>query len=287
MTYSFLNRFCGALVGSYLGETLILHQSGIHPKTKNWTKIGVDNSESLLFGQDQNTQTINNLSRLNNLSSSEVAIMSLARLLLCSESSDLLKEEVGQIADYSAKIRENILLWGHALSLACCEQKLTSQFIDKIVLIASSEMGSNQSLLLEIKKSLDRNTSLQAVTEALPRQNEFSPFALALYCFATTPEDFQLCIQRAIFANYQPRITAALAGAIAGAYNSTSGIPLTLRTHQDCRLDLDRLKQFARKLFAYWSGIYELKENCFSSTPAIASPNQIQSRSFFKTISQK
>ncbi len=300
MRYSVLNRFRGALIGSYIGENLILSpQLGIQDKIANWTKIGIDKSKILLF-EDESTRAIgenydsnrkNHQSWQNNCNSSKLAIVSLSQLLLCHESLNLLRDEVSKMGQDCAQKQKDILIWGYALSLACREKNLKNQFIEQIIdRLSNRETSSLKTLLLQIQIYINQNTSLQTVVEELSRhkKSSFGAIALALYCFASTPEDFQLCLKRAIIANYQPRITAALTGAIAGAYNSVSGIPLNWRENHDYRPNLKQIYQFSRKLFNYWSGIYQPNTNqSIPSSHALAASNEVQSRIFFKTISQK
>ena len=299
MRYSILSRFTGALIGSYIGETLIASgcRSRIQHNLLNWTKIGIDNSKIILF-EAESAQSNYNRDRnnspywRNNIASTEAAIISLSQLLLYHESFDLLREEVGKMSQYSGKTREDVLIWGYALSLACREKEPVSQSIHQIIAqIQNKATSSNKLLLLQLQEYVKQNIGLQPLVEKLSRQSKstLSAIALALYCFASTPEDFQLCLKRAISAGYQPRRTGALTGAIAGAYNSISAIPLSWRRNQNKGSNLDLIYQFSRKLFEDWSGTYQSDQNRLNikSVALAAANNNIQSRPFFQTISQK
>ncbi|MGL5877062.1 MAG: hypothetical protein ACRC2V_04650, partial [Xenococcaceae cyanobacterium] len=76
--------------------------------------------------------------------------------------------------------------------------------------------------------------------------------------------------------------TAALTGALAGVYNSISGIPLTWIL--TCDRDVERQ---ATKLFASWAGIASARANSSLEIEAIAATSLIQPRSSLKIISQK
>lgn len=102
----------------------------------------------------------------------------------------------------------------------------------------------------------------------------WTAFALGLYCFLTTPQDYSLTVLRAGQTNYQPEITASISGALCGAYQGLSGIsakwrltlpekPLWLEVDpkienhsvksQTCESEL---LQLTHDLFAVWSGVY-------------------------------
>ncbi len=105
-------------------------------------------------------------------------------------------------------------------------------------------------------------------------------FALALYCFLSTPEDFRLSVVPAWGTAGHRELTGAIAGALSGAYNGIAGIPMSWQMcepqrHGGC---LDSSISFmplsatpippptasvsflplASRLFAAWAGIYDL-----------------------------
>ncbi|GAB4280409.1 MAG: hypothetical protein Fur0025_08350 [Oscillatoriaceae cyanobacterium] len=112
-------------------------------------------------------------------------------------------------------------------------------------------------------------------------------FALALYCFLSTPEDFRLSVVPAVLPGGDRELTGAIAGALSGAYNGIAGIPLSWQMckpqiHRGC-LDASMsfmplslsplppptasvsLLPLASRLFAAWAGIYDLNRQNIDS----------------------
>lgn len=275
MRYPISNRFAGALVGSYIGENY-LKPSATSLKNLNWTKIGIANSKLGCQGKIDNPEA--------------TIVASLPEILLSHETQQLLTEKLNQITQVSPANREGLLIWGTALSLACREKLQPNRFLEQIKLELEGSLHGAQQTLTQIQKSLERNTSVISVgEELLPTNNcPLKAIALALYCFASTPEDFQLCLKRAARTNYQPPLTLALTGALAGAYNSLSGIPLAWRSSAAERANLEDIYQFARELFACWSGVYQPNSTravLKFAEPAIAA--NLQTRSGWQIISRK
>jgi ADP-ribosylglycohydrolase len=105
-----------------------------------------------------------------------------------------------------------------------------------------------------IDRLLDSSSSLHRVIQKLTATAHpiITPTVLAIYCFLSTPEDFSLAMLRARRTDYDVRFTCALTGAIAGAYDSLTGIPLngTLATQSP-----ERWISGAEALLASWAGI--------------------------------
>lgn len=87
----------------------------------------------------------------------------------------------------------------------------------------------------------------------------------ALYCFLSTPEHFQLSIQRAARSQPKPLLTTLLTAALSGAYNSHAGIPMTWQLTKSNQTPLQSriIEQMtvADRLYATWLGIYHVVEN--------------------------
>lgn len=69
-------------------------------------------------------------------------------------------------------------------------------------------------------------------------------FAVGLYCFLLNPDDPESVVQRSAFSNGPSDILAAVAGALAGAYNGTEGWPgdwLSKIEYKDEILELSRI----------------------------------------------
>jgi ADP-ribosyl-[dinitrogen reductase] hydrolase len=70
--------------------------------------------------------------------------------------------------------------------------------------------------------------------------------ASALYCFLRTPTDFVTTVSAAVMGGRDADTTAAVAGAISGAYNGFHELPAHLVEQVE---DSDRLQQLGRAIF--------------------------------------
>jgi ADP-ribosylglycohydrolase len=178
---------------------------------------------------------------------------------------------------------EDLILWYEAIALALRE-RLASNPLTQLI-ERSQAIGSTLTETLEqLQTSLAEANSLEQIFITLGQTVGKSRLAipLALYCFAATPEDFGLAVTRACrFGDYRGT-TAALTGALAGVYNSISGIPLAWLLA--CGRDVEPQ---ATKLFASWAGIDRVEADSSLEIEAIASTSLIQPRSSLKIISQK
>ena len=143
--------------------------------------------------------------------------------------------------------------------------------------------------LAQVQILLEQDAGLERVVTHLSRDNQPStPIALAFYCFLSTLEDLRLSVTRAARTGYRSKLTSAITGALSGTYNSTVGIPVTLRMALS-RTDITPLAAWGMKtevdvleladsLLAAWSGVYdnETHINEFMPLAAIAAPHIIR-----------
>lgn len=136
-----------------------------------------------------------------------------------------------------------------------------------------------QSLLMNVQTLVGRGATLDdalkhlvisITVSSIPAAQEqpwtlewYRAIALALYCCLTTPTDMPLVMGRICQSEVSPPLTLTLAGAIAGALNGLSGIPLSWRLALPCDQELQHL---GLNLFAHWSGAIALPQNNFSRT---------------------
>ena len=299
MRYSLLLRFQGALVGSHLGENGLSVEQLASQQLANQTKIGIEMTDILLgpeklleFKGEKLAESCKNWLNWKDIGNSSRAAIALTPVsLMFHEKPSLLKDKIERvltIGEYPDQILEDVLIWGYAIALALQEELIPNRFINQII----DRMRTAKTPLLEqlvtIEKFLARNASLAEVVSYISHQNQPSQgaIALALYCFGYTPEDFRLCLLRALAAQYQPQITAALVGALAGAYNSFSGIPINWRILSQKQSSLQYIYYQSERLFALWSGVYQPSSKLIPASVAVASPQVIQPRSSLKIISQ-
>ena len=297
MRYSLLSRFQGGLLGSLIGEIA----NGGEP-ISIWSKIGVQATESLIHSGQVAPGTWQQLSKLiedevntssvlqqgsvppiKTASSSEAALATLSMAIFFHESPSLWQETIKKtnLGQGFAQANNDLLIWGYAVSLILREK--SAQLIPQLLSLISTPYGTLVQQLEQVQFLLDQGSGLEEAVHQLTRYAQPScSIALALYCFSSTPEDFRLCVKRAINSGYHPQITSALTGALAGMYNGLGGIPPGWRRLPPMWKECDRQ---ATRLFSAWSGVYE-PDRDVPATAAIASPLTIQKRSL-RIISQE
>jgi ADP-ribosylglycohydrolase len=296
MRYSLINRFESAWLGGMLGEALA------HNKQQaDWLKIsnyqpsleiqeGRAIAQSLIeMGTCQQQQDREIEVERDN--SSQAALTALPIILFYHESFSLFTTQLRQKARYwqnSALILEDVLIWGYILALALREKLNTQYLVDQVLVGVGKQSTPLIGQLKQIKIFLAQGKGLEQVVENLSTRANFSqlPLALAIYCFATTPEDFSLCIRRAASTGNLASITSALTGILAGVYNGISGIPLNWYIASRTNSVYQAAQQQAKYLYQAWSGIYQPDTDEISRF-VVASPKVIQSRSSLSIISQK
>lgn len=302
MRYCLFNRFESAWLGGMLGEALAQNN-----QQKDWLKIS-DYQPSIWIRQGRAiAQSLCDTGRLEQQNdqeievgrdssevisnSSQAALTALPIILFYHESFSLLAAQLRQNPrswQYSTVILEDILIWGYILALALREKLDAKHLVDQILVGVGAKQTPLIGQLEQIKIFLAQGRGLEQVVEKLSTQANCSQVALALaiYCFATTPEDFYLCIRRASSTGKLAPITSALTGVLAGAYNGIAGIPLNWYVASQTNSIYRAAQQQAKLLCQAWSGIYQpdTAKICWF---VVASPKVIQSRSSLSIISQK
>ncbi|MGD2182368.1 ADP-ribosylglycohydrolase family protein [Lusitaniella coriacea] len=294
MRYSLLSRFQGALLGNAV-ECLSGTRKTSNPlqpleNPSPWSDMQYCAAESLIeCGKLDRTDWLERIGRRrkevltlqHTASSSEVALAALPIVLYFHEDIDLLQSHLLEAATLWQAPSEStplLLAWGVTISLALRE-KLDSRFVLSQLQSVFAELTET---LQHLESLIDRGIGLVQI----PRQLNapVTPLLLALYCFAATPEDFSLCVARALQIDDRASTTAALTGALAGGYNSLNGIPLSWRDRNFP--NTESLKRQATQLFAAWSGAYRPRRK-IPDDRAIAAAGTIQPRSRLRIISQK
>jgi hypothetical protein len=105
-----------------------------------------------------------------------------------------------------------------------------------------------------------------------------SATAIAIYCFFSTPEDFNLSILRSYHSDADNQLTCAIAGILSGAYNSLTGIPINGDIATQKRA---QWMEAAENLLNLWAGFSSASKLGGSLVVSIASPRVIQGRNRF------
>lgn len=313
MQYSLLSRFRGALLGSLVGEILgsskasfpsrfLLQVSQAQDHNPlvapcpiaqlNWSQIATCGIESLIHcgrldleDWQHRSSKVESLSLLkNSANSSEAALATLPIALFFHDDQVKLRQKLQQTAAHwhQKEETEAVLAVGYAIALALTE-KLNHDLIPQILIYLGNTQTPLGLKLQQVQNLLDTSAPLDSVVHLLRQEaklqkdtDTISAIALAFYCFLSTPEDFRLSLSRASRISYQPQLTSALTGALAGAYNSHIGIPIGWRLAANkIKISTQRL-QLAEQLLAVWSGAYGVSVIEPLPWTAIAAPRVIR-----------
>ncbi|GAB4384240.1 MAG: hypothetical protein Kow00121_47420 [Elainellaceae cyanobacterium] len=163
------------------------------------------------------------------------ALMTIPMALFYHEDLEQLRYQVEQTIARSMPGTSPIaaILTGYTIALALRDRLDPNRLIDQLLnLELCAQAPQIEAQLRQIQYALEQQAGiveLQSLLQvALPEAiSGFTTVAIALYCFLSTPEDFRLSLLRATRFLEQPQLCCALAGALSGAYNSLSGLPLT------------------------------------------------------------
>jgi ADP-ribosylglycohydrolase len=177
------------------------------------------------------------------------------------ENRSLLLKEVKSAAihwDRSAESIEGVLAVGYAIAKALTEKLQPATLIPQILADFPNSQSYAIEELAQVQDLISQKGSLEMAASRLCRgkKSETTAITMGFYCFLCTPEDFALSVRRAARSGCQPQITAAIAGALSGAYNSFSGIPLQWSLTSN-EVDREQIWQIAARLLAVWSGVYD------------------------------
>ncbi|NEP09843.1 MAG: ADP-ribosylglycohydrolase family protein [Symploca sp. SIO2C1] len=241
----------------------------------------------------------------------EVAVTTLPIILFFHENEAKLKQHLLQaaaiwqedtnnnvVATGEALAFEGVLAIAFAIALALTEKLNPDTLIPQILAYLGTTQTPMVKQLTEVQTLLEQsaglNTTLRQLRRAQsrlysdlpkgqlpptkPNNCPYTSIALAFYCFLSTPEDFRLCVTRAVRTSYQPQTTAALTGALSGVYNSIINIPIGWRLATKRIGDNLENWQLVEHLFAVWLGVYELSVTRHCEHLAVADPCVIQQR---------
>lgn len=328
MQYSLLSRFHGALLGAAIAEALGTNlgrsKTGLRPLQD--TKL----SNSPLDAQGQNqpfqlnqaawlcAEALIQIGELDveylkhlqvcrqaqtqwvPLSSSETLMGIIPISLFFHEDEVRLRQRVSQAVEVgpaSLELRSGALVVAYAIAQCLREQFDSSTFIPQAIAYLNQPSSSFLVMQLEqVQRLLEQRASLETaqsqllklqLPDSLPINTSIT---LAFYCFLSTLEDYRLTTARAARIDCQSPLTATLAGALSGAYNSTVGIPpgprLTLlqtdSSQSQKRKIVETMSLIADQLLATWSGVYEPTHAFMGADllakPAVAAPGVIRPR---------
>lgn len=288
MRYSPKSRFQGTFLGAFLGGS---SASGGEIQSQSYLDFGrmaVLGTESLIaLGRldlddwiaRQQQESLH--SAVTDDISIKIIIATLPVALFFHENPIKLRKNllyVLKIWENDPVVRDATLAVGYAIAQALTEKLDPLTLIPQIISFIGETPTSIPKKLLKVQNLLEQGAGLEKAQAEFGREEKLSNIIpMAFYCFLSTLEDFRLAVLRATYnGNFKvqnatfisSQATGAITGALSGAYNSTSGIPVNWRV-----LLLQRsspvwgLTSFSQMLkltdafVAVWSGVYNLALN--------------------------
>lgn len=155
-------------------------------------------------------------------------------------------------------IQESILTVGYAIAQAISEKLKAAQLIPHVLSFIATPQTDLADKLTQVQQLLAQGASLE---RTLTKLNASEPLttsiALGFYCFLSSQEDFTLAVKRA--QHIQQPLASAIAGALSGAYNSSTNIPSSWQAvlATDRNSAQKEVLQLSDSLVAVWSGVYD------------------------------
>lgn len=284
MRYSLASRFRGTIIGALLGD--LASSSGKQPvNSGEMAVMGIESLISLsrldlddwIARQQREFPDLGKSDRL-----PEIIIATLPVALFFHENTVKLRENlISAIAIWSDSpvVRDGTLAVGYVLAKSLTEKLDPKTLIAETISFIGSTPTSLAQALLKVNELLIQGAELERVQAELSQfEKPSQAIAIAFYCFLSTLEDFRLSMRGRFNSSPHLRATSAITGALSGAYNSTSGIPVTWL------LGLKNSKQIIElsdRLVAVWSGAYNAPdaENLQQESAIVYySPRVIKSR---------
>jgi hypothetical protein len=306
MRHSLYHRWQGGLLGSLLGEMAANPQSqagkpGLATPLAPEMQVAFSLLTPLIQSGQVSAADWQQIPRqqkvpLAGAGSGELAVMTLPLALFFHDSPCRFQEQIQaacQVGQIPAAVMADVLLWGRGIALALREKLRPGYFCEQLLAGEPTSPTLLREQLQQIQPCLARGLPLAQAISRLSRQQPssggelLSPLAAALYCFSQTPEDFGLCVLRAARSGPQTHLKGALAGALAGAYNSFTGLPSHWRLAIQKQPTAQQVTKQTPALFAAWLGHYNPQSFILQSDLAAASPNVIQPRPSLQIISQQ
>ena len=308
MRYSLYSRFRGTFLGTVVGE--MLGKSTSVGADTEWGRLAVMGAESLLrlgkFDLDDWRQVLlsadsvlkpfhpsSNLNAMNCISTKAI-ITTLPLALFYHENEIKLRQNLQQLLvawQDDPVSRDGALAVGYATLQSLTEKINAATLIPQTIAFLGESQTQLPQQLAQVQRLLEQGAGLERTVTYLSRNTQpTTPIALAFYFFLSTLEDLRLSVMRAAQTGCQPQITSAITGALSGAYNSTAGIPVSLRMALSqpnakplaawgMKTEAEML-ELSDSLVAVWSGVYDQATHPTKMTPvaAIAAPLVIRPR---------
>ncbi|MBD2531535.1 ADP-ribosylglycohydrolase family protein [Nostoc flagelliforme FACHB-838] len=316
MRHSPINRFKGTLLGAFLGGSLasggeIQFQSCLD--LGKMTVLGIQSFIALgkldlddwIKRQQEESPYF---AATDDISISiKIIIATLPVILFFHESPIKLQQNllrVLKIWEDDPVVRDGTLAVGYAIALALTEKLNPLTLIPQTITFLGETPTSIPKKLLRIQNLLEQGAGLSTAQAEFAKEEKLSnTIAMAFYCFLSTLEDFRLAVLRATYNDNSQvqngtslisQATGAITGALSGAYNGISGIPvnwqvlLLQKNSPEWGLTtFSQMLELTDGFVAVWSGVYNVtlnpkeftEEGCEEAPLSVyAAPRVIRSR---------
>lgn len=291
MQYALLHRFQATLLGAVLGETIGLHPLQ-HPNRKAQPKLRwatLTQFYTQQFLQHNRFDALEFCEEPMPKTAGETIIALLPVALFFHEDRLKLGQTLNQVAWQQSPIAQQ-----ESFAVGCAIAEALQEKLDPLTLIPaiitylrSLRRAETVSIdqLEQVQRLLDEQAGLETALDRLTTNSDNDEtIGLAFYCFLSTPHDLRLALLRAAQTGTRSPIVGALTGALSGAFNSMSGIPiewqsaLSWKTPSEQIVTQSDLLELANCLLAGWSGVYNplTSSKEFRQVAAIAAPQVIR-----------
>ncbi|MGB7414606.1 MAG: ADP-ribosylglycohydrolase family protein [Thermosynechococcaceae cyanobacterium] len=250
MSYSLLSRFRGALIGSMVSEGLSLSNVSAQAKEVLCGDEIATSAQSLISpGAAASTAVSATRQELHQ------ALASIIPIALYGHDNP---QSLGQmITDTTPQpLQAAALVIANIITAALTHPSPPFNPLPALIQQVTDESLCQS--LQQLEGLLNHRESLAISLQTLgdPRRREVS-IALALYCWLSTPEQFQLSVLRAHRIPHVSPLTLSLTGAFSGALNGQAAMPLPwLQSTVASRSNIESMEKLADQLLATWSGCY-------------------------------
>lgn len=199
---------------------------------------------------------------------SDAWIATLLVAMFCHEDATALSPNLRQaiaVLQLPPDYADGVLAIGYAiariLNANCPPTKLLPQTLSYLQALAANpilvqQLTTVQTLLAESAGvEGTRRLSSEASRHPQPAIAQFfASISLAIYCVLDTPDDARLSVLRALRLRSHPQLAAIVAGALAGAYNGATGLPVEWCMALG-RAREAQIQRISTQLWAAWAGI--------------------------------
>lgn len=267
MRQTLLARWEGALLGSMLPK---INRRAALETIASWQETQLEGMQALAAtGQwHPNLQAKQE-------NASAILIQALPLLLFLSDQPFALEKQLQTISQAAKDSLTMAAMGAYAIAITQATAETLSGKTFFQHLKATLNGKESYKVLETLESSLEKEETLQQIRHKLPATCQ--DIWLALYCFATTPDDLTLSVRRVGWES-NPALLA-LVGSLSAVHNGVNGIPVSWR----CQLQKERTawKATLKLMWATWSGSYKfamLDRRLEGSVMTIAPSGVIQPR---------